>query len=432
MTDQTAQMFARLTKVDEAKRQVTGVIASEHPDNANEVFDYETSKPHFEKWSQDMAKASGGKHVGNVRAMHSNIAAGGLSEIIFDDMAKTITVTADIVDDGEWNKVQKGIYTGFSIGGKYLKKWTDALNKALKRYTGVPSEVSLVDAPCNGFCSFTLVKADGAESEVNFDETEHGLLSKISDTETSMEDKLEAMHKLNAMMGIQTTAVVGGEEEELVKGAYTIERLASLADSVESLLNYSKWTVNGDSVEGGGIATIPDELKKAAGILYDALLKCVSGDVAAAKERLKGVKKVIDDGDLAKLDAADTMQKLRTDLGLDDQGSLCVLVDETMGKFVSTEAGVEELKKYIDAHNALVVKAKEDEEELVKLRAEPVAAKGSVKAVPVGKAEDGKLAKAGEATVEEVEEKDPLKLIKLAQSQPMTVAPSGNLAKIGQ
>lgn len=159
MSNKAVSIFARLVKIDEAKRTITGVIADETPDVDNEVMDYDSSKPHFKAWSANVAKASGGKSVGNVRAMHSKVAAGRLTDIVMDDLNKSIMVTAEIVDDGEWNKCLKAVYTGFSIGGKYGKKWDDG---GFKRYTAVPSEVSLADVPCNPSATFEVVKTDGA------------------------------------------------------------------------------------------------------------------------------------------------------------------------------------------------------------------------------------------------------------------------------
>jgi hypothetical protein len=153
------QLFARITKVDEASRIVEGVIADETPDKAGEVFDYAKSKPNFEKWSTDIAKATGGKSLGNVRVMHGNTVAGVTKELNFDDAAKAIVVKAHIADDNEWNKVQAGCYTGFSIGGRYGSKWDDG---DLKRYEAIPSEYSLVDMPCNPAAQFTVIKADGS------------------------------------------------------------------------------------------------------------------------------------------------------------------------------------------------------------------------------------------------------------------------------
>lgn len=161
------QLFARLLKVDEAKRQITGVIANETVDAANEVFDYDTSKPFFKAWSETVQKASGGQSVGNVRAQHGKLVAGRLTEMTFNDTEKSIGVVADIVDNNEWEKITKGCYTGFSIGGKYEKSWEDkTLGK--KRYTANPNEVSIVDLPCNLAAGFSMLKANGATEEVKF------------------------------------------------------------------------------------------------------------------------------------------------------------------------------------------------------------------------------------------------------------------------
>lgn len=162
------QIFARLTKVDEATRTVEGIIASEAVDRSGEIFDYERSKPNFVKWSESIAKATDGKNLGNVRVMHGKSVAGITKALNFDDAAKQITVQAEIVDDNEWNKVKKGCYTGFSIGGRYAAKWDDeALGKT--RYEADPSEYSLVDLPCNPEAQFTVIKADGTEELCKFE-----------------------------------------------------------------------------------------------------------------------------------------------------------------------------------------------------------------------------------------------------------------------
>jgi hypothetical protein len=157
--------FVPIFKVDAAKRQVEGVIAEEAVDKANEIFDYESSKSHVQKWSSGFEKTTNGLSVGNVRAMHSSIAAGKLTTIAFDDAKKQISVTASIVDDNEWKKVEAGVYTGFSIGGRYIKKWSDG---AAWRYTAAPAEVSIVDNPCMYGATFTAVKADGAQEMRKF------------------------------------------------------------------------------------------------------------------------------------------------------------------------------------------------------------------------------------------------------------------------
>lgn len=154
------KLFVQLAKVDAAQRIVYGTAVTETPDFVKEVFDYDTSKPLFEAWSEKIHKATDGKSMGNVRAMHGKVAAGKLTQIGFDDTRKAIDVAAKIVDDAEWAKVQEGVYTGFSIGGRYVKKWKDGDNQ---RYTAEPAEISLVDLPCIADAQFSMIKADGSQ-----------------------------------------------------------------------------------------------------------------------------------------------------------------------------------------------------------------------------------------------------------------------------
>lgn len=156
-------LFARITKIDVAKRQVVGTLVQEVPDRSGEIFDYDTSKAHFQGWSEGIHKATEGKSVGNMRSMHTNLVAGKFTDIQFDDAKKSIEVVGEVVDDAEWKKVESGCYTGFSIGGKYEKKWADPVDPTLKRYTAIPSEGSLVDMPCVPTAQFKMVKADGSE-----------------------------------------------------------------------------------------------------------------------------------------------------------------------------------------------------------------------------------------------------------------------------
>jgi ATP:corrinoid adenosyltransferase len=157
--------FVEIRKVDAAKREVHGVMAEEARDKSGEIFDYESSKPYVKEWSEGFEKDTDGKSAGNVRAQHGKVAAGKLVSIAFDDANKCIPVVAKIVDNNEWEKVQEGVYTGFSIGGSYVKRWADG---SATRYTAKPSEVSIVDNPCMYGAKFTMVKADGAVEEKNF------------------------------------------------------------------------------------------------------------------------------------------------------------------------------------------------------------------------------------------------------------------------
>jgi hypothetical protein len=158
-------LFAKLTKVDAQRREVHGLLAEEEKDRSGEIFDYTSSKPYVLAWSQRMQQASGGKSYGNVRSQHGKTAAGLLTGISFDDLGKRIPIVARIVDKNEWEKVVQGVYTGFSIGGAYLRKWQDG---NATRYTANPYEVSIVDLPCMPGATFSMVKADGGVEQRTF------------------------------------------------------------------------------------------------------------------------------------------------------------------------------------------------------------------------------------------------------------------------
>ena len=74
------QLFCRISKVDEEKRTVTGIGASEAVDAEGEIFDYEGSKPYIEGWSAAAVKRSKGKSYGNIRAISNRDRASATSD----------------------------------------------------------------------------------------------------------------------------------------------------------------------------------------------------------------------------------------------------------------------------------------------------------------------------------------------------------------
>jgi hypothetical protein len=160
-------MFAQFVKVNEATGEFTGIAAEEIPDQAGEIFDYEASKPLIKAWSDDSFEHSGGKSRGNLRAMHDpKKAAGLLTAIIFNDAAKRVEVSGQVVDTEELAKLTKGVYTGLSFGGSYAWRKQEGIHV---RYAAKPVELSLADKPCVPTARFTLVKADGSEVEMGFE-----------------------------------------------------------------------------------------------------------------------------------------------------------------------------------------------------------------------------------------------------------------------
>lgn len=155
-----------LTKIDVERRMVIGTAAEEIEDKAHEIMDYATARPQFESWSNGYKEATGGLSKGNLRVMHTKQVAGRLDDISFDDASKKVMICAKISDSNEWQKVLDGAYTGFSIGGGYLKKWNDP-DTGLTRYTPIVREISLVDQPCMPTARFAeLVKGDGMSEQL--------------------------------------------------------------------------------------------------------------------------------------------------------------------------------------------------------------------------------------------------------------------------
>ena len=185
------QIFAQITKVDENSRTVFGRATQEVPDYSGEIFDYASSKPHFEKWSAEVSRATAGKSQGNLRVMHQPVAAGKITQMVCNDAEKAIDIAAKVVDDSEWQKVLEGVYTGFSIGGKYGNTWEDPKDADLTRFTAIPSEISLVDAPCVPTATyFEIHKADGSVLQKNF---KGNAMDKVADRkDVSESDKKHA------------------------------------------------------------------------------------------------------------------------------------------------------------------------------------------------------------------------------------------------
>jgi hypothetical protein len=198
-------LFVPITKIDVARREVWGRLAHEVPDRSGEIFDYAGSKPYFKAWSEGFAKATDGKSLGNMRAMHGKTAAGKFIAVNFNDAEKAIDVGGKVVDDAEWAKVEEGVYTGFSIGGSYVgEKIAEKIDgKDYKRYIADPAEGSLVDSPCIPTAKFfDVVKADGVVEKKAF---------KVADTEYKIEgteEQIEQFAKDMATNGLTMADVL--------------------------------------------------------------------------------------------------------------------------------------------------------------------------------------------------------------------------------
>jgi hypothetical protein len=196
-------MFIPITKVDATQRLVYGIATAEIEDRAGEICDYETTKPFYEKWSEDIAQSTGGKSLGNLRAMHGAVAAGKVTALTFNDEDKQIEICAKIVDNDEWRKVEEGVYTGFSQGGTYVQRWRD--EDGLTRYTAAPSEISLVDLPCLAQSCFEMIKHDGSHEWRAFTQATNENRPKVAKVgaRNSADDlsRIQALHDTSVELG---------------------------------------------------------------------------------------------------------------------------------------------------------------------------------------------------------------------------------------
>jgi hypothetical protein len=277
------KLFAQIRKVDEANRLVYGRAAQEVVDKADEVMDYESSKPYFQKWSDDVAKDTDGKSLGNVRAMHGKVAAGKLTGIDFNDTEKAIDVIAKVVDDAEWNKVLEGVYTGFSIGGSYIGKPSIEKmdGKDVKRYTASPNEVSLVDRPCIPTATFFEVqKADGTLAKVEFKEpvVEEDAALEVNGTADEVAQLAKLMNESGLSMKDVLAKLAAPAAPEIVITATTpaapVEKLEGAA------LRKSMWAC----AELAQLIACLQNLKSSA--VYEAFYE---GDVSGIAKRLGAV-----------------------------------------------------------------------------------------------------------------------------------------------
>lgn len=238
------KVFAQLSKVDEEKRLVYGIAAKQMVDHSGEQMDYAKSKPNFIAWSDTMLKDSNGLSMGNIRAMHGNIAAGKMVDMTFDDTDMSISICAKVVDDNEWQKVLEGVYTGFSMGGKYGKRWKDG---DVTHYVAVPTEISLVDRPCIPDAKFfDIQKADGSTMQKAF---------QLTEKEKQMEIENEDAPKDEVIAKADTVdyQVEGTEDDVVALGKMLTENNLTLSDAIKAL---SK------SLEKAEDGAVQPELKK--------------------------------------------------------------------------------------------------------------------------------------------------------------------------
>jgi hypothetical protein len=377
--------FVPITKVDAVKREVWGTAAEEAPDKSGEVMDYAASKPLFEEWSAGIAKTTDGKSLGNVRSMHGDVAAGKVINLQFDDVEKKVMVGAKIVDDNEWKKVEEGVYTGFSVGGKYgWRKPDPKLGKM--RYQAVPVEISLVDNPCMYGATFSVVKADGAQDLAKFvgGEATPEELAKLSNEEAnaayeakwSIQDASGLISALSSMVNSELQGDNAPAAQQLLTALRQVQSFANgKVSELEAIVN-SAGAPAGDPPPAAGMTTeVETEVEEpeedsalAAAAKADKLRKAVLADVdariaalpkAEPVNVLDGVVTALADPQVVSLVKTLITSQIETLLANPDQPLNKAAADasQQLSKLAGLEAGFGALEKRVAAVEARPVVA---------------------------------------------------------------------------
>jgi hypothetical protein len=149
-----AKIYGSISKVDDNEDgtiTVHGIASSETKDHSGETVLADAMKAALPAYSQFPA----------LREMHQPMAAGKVVEAEVDEMGVT-HIAALVVDPIAIQKVKTGVYLGFSIGGKVLKR--DPQDRSIITALRLV-EISLVDSPCNPDATLSMWKAEAMTIE---------------------------------------------------------------------------------------------------------------------------------------------------------------------------------------------------------------------------------------------------------------------------
>lgn len=381
------RLFGEFTKVEELEDgtlRVEGIASSETPDSVGDIMKASAIKAAIPDYMK----------FGAVREMHGPSAAGTALALEVDEENLT-RFEALVVDPTAVKKVQTGVYKGFSVGGKILKR--NAKNKKVIEQIKL-TEISLVDRPANPDATFSLAKFD-TDEEANMagtTETTPTLsetLAKWAGEEIS--DARVALDALGSIFYLLQKEGAAGEAEQATM-------LQQVTDKLRAFIASEIQERNPDNPGGDALAMGKGEGTEAGG--GEPAPAAGSGEEPLAKKGAKFSKATKDALGKFKTAFEECMKALAIDdEGKDDEGTeksegaeaLAKVAgleeslakaegerDEALAKAEALTAEVEELKKgqeaLIEETNALLDQFK---------------AKGALRVV--GKGEDlGTLAKA--------------------------------------
>lgn len=232
-------IFAQIQKYEKLDDDiiiVTGIASSETLDNQNEVVKSSAIKEALPDYM-----SIGG--TGALREMHQSKAAGTVFKAEVLEDGNTL-IEARVVDKDACKKIEKGVYKGFSIGGKVVKKEGNAITK-LKL-----TEISLVDRPCNPDALFSMYKAD----DVKIESSDKSINKKLADAFNKM-----AIEKLGKSSYDYAQEV----------GLGNIARLTYILTELQCLHSCSEYEREMESDN----SPLPEDLTNVITSLYDILVR---------------------------------------------------------------------------------------------------------------------------------------------------------------
>ena len=153
MNGELTYLYGDITKRDAATRTVSGYVSSGAMDVQGQIVDPAWLAGQLPPWMAD---------YGNIREQHNPLRAVGKAKQLDLTTQPGPLLSVKIVDADAWEKVQEGVYNGFSVGITNPVIVKDAVAPRGRIVGGQLIEVSIVDRPANDAARFVLAKAAGA------------------------------------------------------------------------------------------------------------------------------------------------------------------------------------------------------------------------------------------------------------------------------
>ena len=247
---------------DAKERIVEGYATTDSWDKQGEKLPMEVAKKAFERFvkSPKICRLHGREEFGAVNPC----GCGGVGELTgytADD--KGIMIAVKVTDGAAWDKVVKGEYNGFSIGG-----YSRANDGVITDFELV--EISLVGIPVNGDCVFL-----AAKGEIKMDEESKELLKLIAENQKLM---LTELTKSNAVesaeaAGMSAKGEAMGAEFAAIKAQMEAQHaeIASMKELLTRLENTPATAAKGSAFDAGAGGEKTGE-RKASEVPYTELL----------------------------------------------------------------------------------------------------------------------------------------------------------------